>query len=149
MIKWNHISNAIGYKVNKANSALRAYFQLMINESGNSITPEQWGMINFLLYNPGAIQTELSRITNRDRTSITRMLDGMEKKGLVERKNDKNDRRVFRIYPTKKAKEMYDSILPYAEKYNNTVKDLLSEEECIELVRKLDILSENINKILR
>jgi MarR family transcriptional regulator, organic hydroperoxide resistance regulator len=148
LLKWNHISNAVGYKVNKANSALRTYFQMMINESGNSITPEQWGTINYLIYNPGIIQTELSRIAKRDRTSVTRMLDGMEKKGLIIRKKDSRDRRVFRIYPTEKAKKIYDSIFPYVEKFNNTIKEILSEQECVILTEKLDLITDHINKII-
>jgi MarR family transcriptional regulator, transcriptional regulator for hemolysin len=148
MLELNHISNAIGYKVNKANSILRKYFNKIIQDSGNNITPEQWGLINFLLYNPGVKQAEIVKITNRDQTSITRMLDGLQKKRLIQRKIDKQDRRIYKIYATEEAQIIYDSILPYAKIYNDTLKTVFSEKECKIFIENLDRVISRIDKLL-
>jgi DNA-binding MarR family transcriptional regulator len=149
MAKRDQTGNAIGYKVNKANTVLKAFFQQTILDSGNDITPEQWGLINYLISNPAVKQSEIAKVTYRDQTSITRMLDGMEKKNLITREVDKTDRRVFNIRATDHAKDIYNSILPYAKKYNDTFKKIFSDDECEVFIEKLDRLTAAISDYVK
>ncbi|MDH5655472.1 MAG: MarR family transcriptional regulator [Spirochaetia bacterium] len=141
MVKWKEVTHSVGYKIYKTNGLLRNLFQKTIHESGSDLTPEQWGIINYLKFNPGVTQTKIVQVSGRDQTSITRMLDGLQKKKLIERKKDDDDRRVFRIYLTVSGKKMYNLILPYSKKYNDRLNGMFSEAERKKLFELLDRLS--------
>lgn len=78
-----------------------------------AITPEQWTILLFLSFGDGISQQELAKITFKDRPSITRLLDNLEKRSLIARLADKTDKRSNLVYITKtgtsinlKAKEI-------------------------------------------
>src|SRR5690554_1603067 len=61
------------------------------------LTREQWSILAVLWKNDGCSQQVLAEATYRDKPSITRLIDNLEKEGYVERKADKNDRRLNQI----------------------------------------------------
>jgi DNA-binding MarR family transcriptional regulator len=139
------IANAIGYQVNKANSALRESFQKAIREAGYTLTPEQWGTLNYLTFNPGVTITELSRVTYRDKTSVTRLVDGMVKRALILRETDPSDRRIFRLYPTKKGKETHEGLVPLTKAFNLMLLKILPQREAEQLVESLKKITEALS----
>ena len=72
------------------------------------ITPEQWTVLLFLWEKDGVTQQELCNATFKDKPSMTRLIDNMEKQHLVVRISDKNDRRTNLIHLTKSGKEIED-----------------------------------------
>lgn len=129
MVCWEESSKSIGYKVNKLDGILRSEFQDTLHKAGWKITPEQWGTIHFIMHNPGCPQTLLAKSSSRNQTSITRLLDGLQRKDFIERRNDESDRRVYRIYLTDKAVKMYNLTFSSVEGFNTKLKSLLSDEE--------------------
>jgi len=77
----------------------RLYRDFRSNEL--NITPEQWTILLFLSFGDGIPQQELAKITYKDRPSITRLLDNLEKGSLIARLSDKTDKRTNLIYITK------------------------------------------------
>lgn len=65
---------------------------------------EQWSILAVLWKEDGCSQQILATETYRDKPSVTRLLDKMEKEGLVVRKADENDRRLNLIFLTEKGK---------------------------------------------
>ena len=61
--------------------------------------------------NDGCSQQYLADRSFRDRPSVTRLIDNMEKDGLVRRKPDINDRRSNLIFLTKKGKQMQEKVM--------------------------------------
>ena len=147
MVSWEESSKTVGYKVNKLNAVLRSGFQETLHEAGWKITPEQWGTIHYLIHNPGSTQTVLAKVSKRDQTSITRLLDGLQQRGLVERKNDESDRRIFRIFLTEKAEMKYADSFPIVEKFNTDLKNCLSDSEGEKLMELMDKLYINLTSI--
>ena len=82
---------------------------------GLGLNNNQWFIIDQLYYHEGKNQVELSEICHRKPPALLKTFDVMEKKGLIIREDDKEDRRAKRIYLTKKAKELREKILPIAE----------------------------------
>ena len=72
---------------------------------------------------------EFAEIMLRDKTTITRQLDGLEAKGLVRRKPDPTDGRASLIHPTPKGTRQINRILPDAEALRQTLKRGLTAEE--------------------
>ena len=87
------------------------------------ITPEQWTVLLFLWEKDGVTQQELCNATFKDKPSMTRLIDNMEKQHLVVRISDKNDRRTNLIHLTKSGKEIEDKARLVA---NKTLKEALN-----------------------
>lgn len=88
----------------------------------------------------GLIQSEISKKMMVSRANITSLLDRLEKEGLVVRKSDPKDKRVFRVYPTERAVALIHAFLPV---HNELIHNMMSpldanEKECmISLLVKL------------
>lgn len=65
------------------------------------ITPEQWTVLLFLWEKDGVSQQELCNATFKDKPSMTRLIDNMEKQNLVVRIASKEDRRANLIHLTR------------------------------------------------
>ena len=74
--------------------------------NGLDITPEQWTVLIFLWEKDGVTQQELCNATFKDKPSMTRLIDNMEKQHLVVRISDKKDRRTNLIHLTKDGRQL-------------------------------------------
>jgi DNA-binding MarR family transcriptional regulator len=93
------------------------------------ITTEQWMIMNRLFEEGGISQKELSERTLKDQGALTRTLDIMEKKGLVKRQINPDDRRSFLIYLTDEGQDVRVQIVPIAEQcIEDAVKGFTEEE---------------------
>lgn len=68
--------------------------------SSYGLTRAHWRAVLYIWRTPGISQTELSEILDLSRMGVTGLIDRMENKGLVSRKDDLKDRRVKRIHLT-------------------------------------------------
>lgn len=80
-------------------------------QNGVELTKEQWSILAVLWENDGCSQQYLADKSFRDRPSVTRLIDNMEKDGLVKRKPDVNDRRSNLIFLTKKGKQIQEKVM--------------------------------------
>src|ERR1700733_6008949 len=70
--------------------------------------------------NDGQNQIELAKSAGIKQPSVVRILDRMERDGLISRTRNKNDRRVFNFYLTKKAKKVCHEL----ENHANAMHDI-------------------------
>lgn len=75
-----------------------------LNEKKLPITPDQFRVLTHLWQIDGCSQQDLAVVSNRDRANVTRIIDILEREGIVERKDHETDRRIFKIFLTKKGK---------------------------------------------
>lgn len=71
------------------------------------MTLAQFSMLDFLLTNSEAVQTDVANHLHKDKSVILRQLDQLEKSGWVERQLDPNDRRRKNLVVTKAGKEIH------------------------------------------
>ena len=76
-----------------------------IRAHGLDVTEEEWKTIAILQDLPGLTTTALADKKRRDKTTVTRMIDRLVQKGLVERRVDPNDRRIQRLFLTRSGYE--------------------------------------------
>ena len=87
------LNNSLGYLVNHAARTLVNGLSKNFAEAGWDVTAEQWRVLVNLWDKDGRTQQELSQATGKKKTSITRLIHGMEKRNLVVRVPDQRDRR--------------------------------------------------------
>ncbi len=85
----------------KASTAIARRLQKKFNNAGLPITIEQWSVLYHLWKQDGMSQQELCNATFRDKPSITRLVDNLEKLQLVKRVASSEDRRINLICLTK------------------------------------------------
>ncbi|GFZ32230.1 MarR family transcriptional regulator [Clostridium zeae] len=89
---------------------------------------------------PGINFIDLTVLLKIDKTSTTKAIQKLEAEGYIERKKDLNDKRVIRLYPTKKGLESYDYIIDQENKNIETCFKDFSEDDksiVIELIMKM------------
>jgi DNA-binding MarR family transcriptional regulator len=89
--------------------------QKNFKQNGIEITVEQWSVLYHLWKTDGLSQQQLCDATYRDKPSITRLVDNLEKLQLVKRIASKNDRRINQVFLTTLGKKMETASMNVAE----------------------------------
>jgi DNA-binding MarR family transcriptional regulator len=105
-----------------ASTAVARRLQKNFRLAGLEITIEQWSVLYHLWKQDGMSQQELCNRTFRDKPSITRLLDNLEKQKLVKRMPSKDDRRINLVCLTESAKCLQDRTIELA---NQTMDEAL------------------------
>src|SRR6266516_4259082 len=103
----------------KASTAIARRLQKNFKRSGIEITIEKWSVLYHLWKNEGQSQQQLCDATFRDKPSITRLVDNLEKLNLVKRVPSGNDRRINLIYLTKQGLKFEKQTMQLAEQTLN------------------------------
>ena len=122
----------------------RIYSRQCFKNNNFDITPEQFVVIEVLMHHDGLYQRQLSEITLKDRPNITRIINILEENGYVERKSDKNTRKVFKIYLTQKAKETFPKLQKVTSEYREVMAQGISKAEMEVCLKVLNKLLENL-----
>jgi DNA-binding MarR family transcriptional regulator len=112
------------------------------------LSPSQFNVLNLLYSLPdGLSQTELSRELIMHRSNLTGLIDRLEKRRLVERREVAGDRRAYRVVLTVTGERLLDEILP---RYYQGAADLcegLTPKHATELASDLRQLALNAERI--
>jgi DNA-binding MarR family transcriptional regulator len=122
MARTFNFEDSFGRILGVAHTSMFRYLGKLMKEQELPITPEQFSVLSHLWQKDGLQQTELALCTNRNRANVTRIIDILEREDIVERRDDENDRRVFRIYVTEKGKSLRGVTAKCAEQ---SIKDSL------------------------
>lgn len=110
------VDNAIGFWIHRVYQASRNELYRVFREHGEEVTPEQWAVLIRLWERDGCTQSELSDATFRDRPTMSRILDGMQQRGWLERHTDPQDARARNVYLTRKGRDLKKKLVPVAER---------------------------------
>ncbi len=123
--------------------------RLMLDRSFHKKNPdinvEQFVLLNILRANDGINQQNLSRMLDKDKTTIARLVSKMEKNNLLLRVHSREDKRSNNIYITNYGKEVLLELGPIIKQIQNAFVKNLSEEE-IEIF--FGVLSKISNEII-
>ncbi len=115
-------SELYSFITGKASTAIARRLQKNFKQAGIEITIEQWSVLYHLWKEDGQSQQQLCDATFRDKPSITRLVDNLEKLGLVNRTANKNDRRINKICLTPEAEKLQVQTMEVA---NQTLNEAL------------------------
>ncbi|MBT9484986.1 MarR family transcriptional regulator [Sediminibacterium sp.] len=120
----NHFKRGELYSVinGMASTAVARRLQKNFRNAGLEITIEQWSVLYHLWKEDGLSQQELCNRTFRDKPSITRLIDNLEKQHLVKRVASPTDRRINLVQLTDVAKDLQQITIDLA---NQTMAEAL------------------------
>jgi DNA-binding MarR family transcriptional regulator len=119
-----------------ASTAVGRRLQKNFKQAGLEVTIEQWSVLYHLWKEDGLSQQELCNRSFRDKPSITRLVDNLEKLKLVKRVASKDDRRINLIYLTEASKTLQDLTLNMANQTLNEALEGVSKED-VELCKSV------------
>ncbi len=128
----------------KASIAIARRLQKKFNGASLRITIEQWSVLYHLWKQDGQSQQELCNATFRDKPSITRLLDNLEKLQLVKRVASEDDRRINRVYLTKTGLKLQEQTMELAEHTLNEALEGVAPEEIDICKEVLQLVYDNL-----
>lgn len=134
----------LGRKVGRLHYLLTRNLTRNQQAHNTGITADQFRLLTNLWRTDGLTQQQLADLLGRDRASITRMVDILEKCGLLLRQPDASDRRVNRVFLTEKGKELEQTATQVAKQCLEKMTCNFSEEERIQFHSLLDKAIENL-----
>ena len=79
-----------------------------------NITPEQWTVLRSIAENhDGLTQKQISFHTDKDKATITRILEVLERKALITKQSNHSDKRSIIIYITSTGTELINQLKPF------------------------------------
>jgi DNA-binding MarR family transcriptional regulator len=139
--------NSIGFLTFSANRLLNAYFRKRLLEEGLDLTPEQWGVLA-ALWNAGSIaQDELATLLCVDKSSLSRVLDVMERRGLVRRERVVGEARRKSLFPTPGAEALRGPCAVAASKVMTEVLGGFDQEELVICLKVLKRMKRSIREL--
>ena len=117
----------IGMLSNKINKKLIHYLNNKL-ETFN-ITTEQWLVLVRLSKQNKISQKKLAKVSSKDQSTLTRIIDILERKDFIERHPSKEDRRSIAIHITADGLDTCKKVTPFLEKiFNDILKDISYEK---------------------
>ena len=133
-----NFENNIGFLLHDVTRLMKRLFDKRM--STLDLTRSQWWVLNFLYFNEGINQSDFAVLLDIEKAPLSRLLYRMEKKGWIERLNDKNDKRIKNLFLSNKIKPLIIDMRDMANLTRQQALSGLSEKEQI-------IFRENLKKI--
>lgn len=138
------LRQSLGFLLVRTALKLRLFGNVLLQEAGEDITVDQWGILNLLWEADGQTPVELARRADKDKPNVTRLLKILEEKQLVVRQPDPKDRRSHRILLTPAGAALKDKLLDLGLTCHARACQGLSKEELETLKSLLNRVYANI-----
>lgn len=132
------IDKSIGFLLAKAHQRGWAMFSERI--ASYDLTPPQFSLLAFLWQQDGLTQTELSELSQIDRTTMGGLIDRMQRNGLLERRTHPQDRRAYQIFLTDRGQDLQPELSLIANQVLDQFTACLTDHDKQELIRMLNLL---------
>jgi len=123
---------AISYLVRRAHNLLLPRLETLF--SRHDLTFTQWAVLMYLRDGMAETCSDIARDMHHDNGAMTRILDQLEARNLVERQRSVEDRRVIRLSLTTKGEETVESLIPLVADFLNEIMGDFSRQEADQLI---------------
>ena len=132
---------------------LRRVTTLTLNQieaafAGNDITFSQWVVLMQIGDGVAETAADVVRNTGHDSGALTRLIDQLEQRGLIERHRCTNDRRIAKLRLTEAGQEAAQMLTPIAVKFFNDLLEDFSAHEVVLLISLLTRLQDRLCPLL-
>jgi MarR family transcriptional repressor of mepA len=86
-------------------------------------------VLGYLAKNPGAIQRDIAAVSRTSAASVSSLLQGLERRGLVERRSEQGNERIKRVFATPAGVELIDGFAAAMAAADDTILAPLSADE--------------------
>ncbi len=130
--------------INRLGFVIRRDLAALFRASGHPISAEEWAVLLVLWQHGPQSPSVLAQITIKDRTTITRLLDAMVRKSLVQRDEDPKDRRRSVVRLTSRGAELKGDLVPVARGLIDQSMAGIPPEDIAVTLRTLQAMTHNL-----
>ncbi len=134
-----------GFILERTAKRMKQFFQQQLNAAEVGITIDQWIVLQVIARAGGMYQHEIAAATFKDPPTVTRIIDLLVEKKLINRLADTDDRRRFRIQLTRTGVKKIEEVSPVIKAARRQAWDGFEEKQCDSLVYMLNQIFENLN----
>jgi DNA-binding MarR family transcriptional regulator len=148
-----HSENYLGYWLFYAQrSVAYAFYEALKaccveHEKKYVVTPPQWGVLILLIEEDGQTIGTLSQKRAIDAPTMTGIVRRLEQNGLVERRHDREDRRVVKVHLTTEGRDIMQYLPDAAMTFNEIMVQGFSEAEQRDMLAKLQKIIANLSVV--
>lgn len=139
----------IAVYINVLNCSLIKYFAKELSRNDINLTPEQYLVMDILWDADVLSQQSIADIIQKDKNSVTKFIDSLEKKGLVYRAVNKDDRRVNNIIVSEEGKKLKTKTTEVAIKMMRNVLDNIKEEDLVAFDKVMMQIKDNLDNAMK
>ncbi|MEH7155267.1 MarR family winged helix-turn-helix transcriptional regulator [Neobacillus drentensis] len=110
------------------------------------LTKGQYLYLVRICENPGIIQEKLAEMIKVDRTTASRAIKKLELNGFIEKKEDQQNKKIKKLFPTEKGKNVYPFIKRENDYSNTVALEGFSEREVENIFTLLQKVRVNVEK---
>lgn len=134
--------DCVGYLISQTQAALRPQFEALFERE--EISFSQWRVLMCLRDGIANTCADISRELSHDKGSMTRIVDQLEERRLLQRQRDDDDRRVVFLALTPAGRQAVNAVVPKVVDYFNALLADFSREDVRRLTELLTRLRANL-----
>ncbi len=142
-----YLTRSLGFLMGDVSRLLRKRFDMRARELG--LTRAQWRVLARLRRREGINQRDLAEILEIENITLTRHIDRLEEKGLVERRRDPADRRAWNLYLNARVQPILDRMREFSEMTRAEALGSISETDSERLIDQLLQIKGNMLELER
>ena len=136
------------YRIPVLASHLLRETSLVCSKQKPTLTTAQWRIISVLANRPSLLATEISRITMLDEVAVSRALALLARRGFVQKKKNRQDKRAREVSLTPAGWRYYGAVMPRMREQNEIIRGTLSKGELSTLYMALDRIDDLFNGLI-
>jgi DNA-binding MarR family transcriptional regulator len=137
-----YLTRSLGFLLGDVSRLIRKRFDMRARELG--LTRAQWRVLARLRRREGINQRDLAEILEIENITLTRHIDRLEDKGLVERRRDPADRRAWNLYLNAKVQPVLDRMRELSVMTRTEALNGISEADSERLIDQLLHIKANL-----
>ncbi|RHR56659.1 MarR family transcriptional regulator [Parabacteroides sp. AF17-28] len=143
----NEAAHELVLQILKTRMTFRQTIQRVLKSNNVDMTFEMLQVMHRLWKKPGVSQQYLAEQTAKDKACLTNLINNLEKKGWVERREDPSDRRNKQIHLTEAGEELSHRVKPLLHNIYDEVGARLTTRQIESFMNNLKKLDEILDKI--
>ena len=141
-VRFGPLEYWVGFNLRMAQESAFQAFSRRSQEIGES--PGRFATLTIIARNPGISQTELSHANGRDKSSLTPVVEDLVRRGLVERKRMRQDRRTYRLNLTPAGKKTLTNLTRCARRHERAMDGIIGQRDRKRFIQILKRLAAEI-----
>lgn len=137
--------NSSSRLISVAERLLSAHLEHDLRQNGLKVTVEQWRILFYLWKEDGINQQELAKRAKKEKSTIARQVDILEKKKLISRRSLNEDKRNKLIFLTEQGKAIEEKALNTARLITKMAETNIAKDDLEVFKKVLHKIIENID----
>ena len=138
------VDSTLGFLLHDVARLLKKRFEQ--NSHGSGLTRSQWQVLTYLAQNEGINQARLAELIEIEPITLGRIVDKLERLGLIERHRHPTDRRTRLLHLVEAARPKLEQIHELGNVTQGEALAGVSEDDRRHLLKTLEALKENLTR---